>query len=86
MGVKKTPFTQIKGRRILKQNGGIRKKPRWAWKKKGSAKMTNKQKGILFINKLGQCKNFYIVPFLCLLKEANCQLYFVVPMLALFMS
>ena len=48
MGVKKTPFTQIKGRRILKQNGGIRKKPRWAWKKKGSAKMTNKQKGILF--------------------------------------
>ena len=48
MGVKKTPFTQIKGRRILKQNGGIRKKPRWAWKKKGSAKMTNKQKRILF--------------------------------------
>ena len=27
MGVKKTPFTQIKGRRILKQNGGIKKAP-----------------------------------------------------------
>lgn len=35
MGVKKTPFTQIKGRRILKQSGGIRKKAPSGLEKEG---------------------------------------------------